>query len=256
MAGGVAANNIARWDGKEWTQLGTGIARNHPQLYQAVHALAIWRSSLYVGGQWYKDTHNIQKLHVARWDGRLWHPLGGGLNNIVHALAAAEDGLYAGGRFAEGVAKWNGNEWAPLGKGVSISYGSAIYALAVSGNDLFVGGSYFMPGDLAGNYIAKWDGITWSALGSGLSLRGAVDALTVSGNDLYVGGGFAFLGRNQIAKWTIGSTGDEGWSALGTGVRRSLKTGENESVYAIAIVGNDLYAGGNFTISGNLKTSS
>ena len=43
----------------------------------------------------------------------------------------------------------------------------SVYALAVSGTDLYAGGHFTTAGGVTANYIAKWDGSAWSALGSG-----------------------------------------------------------------------------------------
>jgi hypothetical protein len=183
-----------------------------------------------------------------------WISLGGlpGASDIVYAAVAdAAGNLYIGGDFtvvgdviANRVAKWNGSAWSPLGLGV----GSTVYALAVSGTDLYAGG-YFTYATNAGptainvNYIAKWNGSAWSPLGSGVG--STVYALAVSGTDLYAGGYFSYatnagptaINVNYIAKWN-GST----WSALGSGM--------GGSVSALAVLGADLYAGGQFTTAG------
>ncbi|MGH7869616.1 MAG: hypothetical protein ACREP9_18810, partial [Candidatus Dormibacteraceae bacterium] len=67
-----------------------------------------------------------------------------------------------------------------------------VYALAVSGSDLYVGGIFTTAGGIAATNIAKWDGSSWSALGSGAN--NAVDALAVSDSDLYAGGYFGTAG--------------------------------------------------------------
>ena len=69
---------------------------------------------------------------------------------------------------------------------------SVVYALVVSGSDLYAGGYFNTAGGSAANYIAKWDGSSWSALGSGLD--DVVLALAVSGSDLYAGGSFTTAG--------------------------------------------------------------
>ena len=42
-----------------------------------------------------------------------------------------------------------------------------VYALAVSGTNLYAGGDFTTAGGSAATNIAKWDGSSWSALGSG-----------------------------------------------------------------------------------------
>jgi hypothetical protein len=118
-------------------------------------------------------------------------------------------------------------------------FGTAVYALAVSGADLYAGGSFFAAGGSAAIYVAKWNGSAWSALGSGMN--SFVFALAMSGTDLYAGGYFTTAGgvsANRIAKWAGGA-----WSALGSGM--------DGPVYALAVSGTgDLYAGGYFTTAG------
>jgi trimeric autotransporter adhesin len=117
-----------------------------------------------------------------------------------------------------------------------------VLALAVSGSNVYAGGSVARDGSLA----AKWNGSSWSALGpftGGLKFP-TVSALAASGNDLYVGGEISSAGGTpvaSIAKWN-GST----WSALGSGV--------NGYVYALVVSESDLYAGGTFTTAGGKPT--
>ena len=66
-------------------------------------------------------------------------------------------------------------------------------------------------------------------------------AVTDGSGTLYVVGDFTFIGTtaaNRIAKWN-GSA----WSALGSGM--------DNQVFALAVIGTDLYAGGNFTTATN-----
>jgi len=186
-----------------------------------------------------------------------WISMGGlpGANDRVRAAVIdAAGNLYIGGDFtaageviANRVAKWNGTNWSALGEGLN----GTVYALAVSGSDLCVGGSFTYatnagPSPVRVNGIAKWNGSSWSALGSGLGgSYPFVRALAVSGSDLYVGGYFTTAGgsaANCIAKWD-GTT----WSALGTGL--------DAQVYALAVSGSDLYVGGQFHYATNAGPS-
>src|SRR5206468_1251784 len=90
---------------------------------------------------------------------------------------------------------------------------AGVYAIAMSGSDVYAGGAFDTAGGLPANGIAKWDGSNWSDLGSGW---GRISAIRTSGCDVYVGGGFTSAGgvpARDIAKWD-GST----WSALGSGI--------------------------------------
>src|SRR5207249_9669097 len=134
-----------------------------------------------------------------------WISFGGitGANNGVNAAVVDGSGsLYIGGYFivvgdviANYIAKWNGSSWSALGSGMGggvSPFVPCVFALAVSGSDLYAGGRFTTAGGTPANYIAKWNGSSWSAVGSGMG--GAtypyVSALAVSGNDLYAGGDF------------------------------------------------------------------
>jgi hypothetical protein len=118
-----------------------------------------------------------------------------------------------------------------------------VYALAVSGSNLYAGGCFTTAGGTAASYVAKWNGTSWSPLGSGMS-GGLVNALALSGSDLYAGGGFRTAGgspASYIAKWN-----GTNWIPLGSGI--------NGGVWSLAVSDSYLYAGGNFTTAG-LKLS-
>jgi hypothetical protein len=184
-----------------------------------------------------------------------WVSMGGilGVNGVVRAaLVDGFGNLYIGGSFtivggvfATNIARWNGTDWSALGAGLGGGqpYLPTVYALAASGNDVYVGGWFTTAGGTAATNIAKWNGSAWSALGVGVN--GYVYALATLGNDVYAGGWFGAAGgiaANQIAKWD-GST----WSALGSGM--------NHPVHALVVSGNDLFAGGNFTTAGGVMVN-
>ncbi len=113
-----------------------------------------------------------------------------------------------------------------------------IYAIAVNGSDMYIGGDFTMVGTVYANHIAHWNGSTWHALGGGVN--GRVYCITVDGSNVYAGGSFTIAGStpaSRIAAWN-GSM----WSAMGEGF--------NGTVYAITKIGSIVYAGGAFSQSG------
>jgi hypothetical protein len=238
-AGGVPANNIAKWDGSAWSALGSGMDVD-------VYVLVANGTNLYAGGDFSMAGAN----GIAKWNGSAWSALGSGMGGFyrqVNALAVSGTILYAAGPFttaggvaANCIAKWDGSAWSALGSGMSGSgpYATVVGALAVSGTNLYAGGYFTTAGGVPANNIAKWDGSAWSPLGSGMS--GQVLALAVNGTNLYAAGDFSMAGgvsANHIAKWD-GSA----WSPLGLGI--------DNSVFGLAMSGTDLYAGGYFTTVG------
>ncbi len=227
-------------------------------LNSAVSVIAVIGSDIYVGGQFTNvggGTSVTGLNYIAKWNGSTWSALDQGLNGDVYAIAVIGSDIYVGGLFTDVgtggtsvpglnyIAKWNGSAWSALGEGLS----NIVFAIAVSGSNLYVGGSFTAVGGgtpVTGlNAIAKWNGSAWSALDQGLSSSdfAYVKAIVVIGSDVYVGGTFEQVGGgtpvpglNNIAKWS-GSA----WSALGQGL--------NSAVNAIAVSGSDIYVGGFFT---------
>jgi len=111
---------------------------------------------------------------IAKWNTATstWSALDKGLNSTVYALAVSGSGdLYVGGAFTNvgsggtavtglnNIAKWNTatSTWSALDKGLN----STVYALAVSGSDVYFGGQFTAVGSggtaVTGlNNIAKW----------------------------------------------------------------------------------------------------
>ena len=253
-AGGISANNIARWSGNSWSPVGAGLAFT-------VEDLAVFDDgsgpNLYAGG-----------YGLAKWDGTNWLSPVGGPINFVRVLAVGDDGtgpaLYAGGLFgsvggtlANNIARWDGTTWSQLGSGVTGTMVGAITGFDDgSGPAIFVGGSFWSAGGSPANNIAKWDGSSWSPLGPGISLGTAPLVLCVfddgTGPALYAGGHFTLVGGiqvNSIAKWD-GST----WSALGGGVM--LTAGLHGAVTGLSVfddgTGPALYAMGGFQFAGGV----
>jgi len=207
--------------------------------------------NLYIGGS-FTIAGDVFTTNIAKWDGSAWSALGSGMDSTVSALAVSGTSLYAGGVFltaggksAYGIAKWDGSAWSALTPTLGSGLGmySWVYALAVSGTNLYAGGRISTAGDNWANNIAKWDGSAWSALGSGMN--DCVYALAVSGTNLYAGGSFTNAGgitASRIVKWN-GSA----WSALGSGM--------NSEVSALLASGTDLYAGGSFTNAGGITAN-
>jgi hypothetical protein len=249
-AGGIAANNIAKWNGSSWGSLGSG-------MNNTVRALGVDKSgNIYAGGE-FDTAGGVAANRIAKWDGNAWSALGSGINYNVYCLVIDQFGnLYVGGPFtiagsvtANCIAKWDGNAWSSLGSGMSGGYvESFVSALAVdSSMSLYAGGWFLTAGGVDANCIAKWNGSSWSALGSVTNSWECVGAIVFDGSgNLYAGGTFDTEGgvaANRIAKWD-----GNAWSALGSGT--------NSGVWALAIDSSgSLYAGGDFTSAGGVAAN-
>jgi len=252
-AGGVPANDIAKWDGSNWSAVGSGVGSSS---VDGVLALTTFDDgagmALYAGGS-FGIAGGMVSVGIAKWDGSSWVSLGSGIGGNVLALAAFDDGggiaLYAGGgAFPDGVAKWDGSAWVPLGSETD----REVYCLTVfddgNGEALYAGGDFSTVDGVPASYVAKWDGSSWSAVGGGVEpgffTTGSVRALAefnsngqatlCAGGRFWVAGGVAVT---SIANWNGAS-----WSGFSTGMDN------NVNVLAVFDDGSGpaLYAGGRF----------
>ncbi|MFG0283170.1 MAG: hypothetical protein ACF8R7_02010 [Phycisphaerales bacterium JB039] len=182
-ASGRVVNNIAKWDGVEWTPLEgpTGVGVD-----DQVQGMAVFDdgtgAALYVGGR-FQSAGGVTVNYVAKWDGIAWTPLaapgGVGLSGESTALAVYEDidgrALYVGGSFAtvsgrmnvQSIARWDGVGWAalsgPSGTGVTSGASPRVASIGIFDDGLapaalVVGGGFERAGGLIANRIAQWQG--------------------------------------------------------------------------------------------------
>ena len=203
---------------------------------------------------------------VTAWNALPNRGLDGGSSPSVRTLAVVGSDLYVGGDFDQtgdgtltnlgSIARYDttAGTWNALPNQGLDGY---VYALAVVGSDLYVGGFFDQTGDgslTSLGSIARYDTTsgTWNALPN-QGLNNTVLSLAMSGSDLYVGGYFDQTGDGTltnldcIARFdtTVGA-----WNAL---PNQGLAGGSlpMPSVRALAVVGSGLYAGGNFTRTGD-----
>lgn len=139
-AGSTAAVKIAKWNGSYWAAVGGGFS-TAATIYPRALAYDPASDYLYAGGS-FNTAGGVACLNIARWNGRQWEPLGGGVNDVVWALKVLSNGwLLAAGYFSiangdnlsddgaimvNSAALWNGYSWVPI-PGASIPW---IYAFA------------------------------------------------------------------------------------------------------------------------------
>jgi hypothetical protein len=254
-AGGVPVNNVAKWDGHTWSALGSGLVPNNGNFSPQAYALAASGTDLFVGG-YFAWAGLVPANNIAKWDGTNWSALGSGMNGPVYALAVSGNVLYAGGVFtnaggvtATWIAQWDGHTWSALGAGIGDGKMPwQVSAVAASGKNCYVGGSFTNAGSVSASNIAKWDGSSWSPLGSGMN--GPVEGLATVGADLYAVGNFTLAGgvpANGIAKWD-GHT----WSPLGSGLSVGWPPTDSTS-YGLGLAydgAGHLFVSGHFFLAG------
>ena len=201
----------------------------------------------------------------------LWAPTFGAITVAPYPSVVAVDGqqVYVGGTFTletaglpndtyVRVARWDGSSWRRMGDGVD----AAVHAIAVVGDDVYVGGEFSAAGGAPAARLARWDGTAWSEVGGGLwSSQSwalvAVRALASDGEKLFVAGAFDSAGTGDGAVAANGfaaldlATGR--WESLDGGLWFSAGAGEGR---ALALAGDRLYVGGSFDHAGSVETAS
>ncbi len=240
QAGGVNVNRIAKWNGKTWSALGSGV----------------------VGGGGFNTNNPV--INVIAIDPDT-------LNGDV---------VYVGGAFTNaggvsntnGLAKWANGNWNSMWE-VTRGFFSTfpiVNAIKIANDNLFIGGDFKEAGGVKNaNFIVRLDLLNgvWDPLsGSCGSVAGTVDALAVDGPNetLYVGGQFynagcipipsgAQEGVYCIVKYIGRQNGVDinDWFPVGnypSGTTPGAKNGTNlPLINAIVISGSNVYIGGLFT---------
>lgn len=177
---GVAAENLAIWDGTSWAAFGGGVSGVGARVSEFA---TLPNGDLVVGGT-FATAGGVVANNIARWDGASFAPLGAGLAPFPGPLSSGVDvtGLVpmangelfvcgrfatAGAVFANNVAVWNGSSWSPLGAGLldQTIYGGWLSSADLLPNgDIVVGAAMPFGGQFFGA-VHRWDGTMWSQYG-------------------------------------------------------------------------------------------
>lgn len=256
--GGVAAANIAMWDGATWSPIGSRVNGD-------VWGLAVLPDGRLVVGGLFTAAGATPVSGIAQFTSGAWAPVGTGVSggffglSGVFSFAVAPNGdLFAGGIFtsaggvpANCIARWDGTSWSSLGSGVT---GGTDVPLVVDlamkpDGSLIAAGRFTHAGGVTVNYIAQWNGTAWNSFGTGLDQEAHEVELLPDG-DVVVGGSFFHAGgvaASNIARWN-GSA----WSPLGSG----MSINGIPYVFSLARgLDGTLYAGGGFSSAGGMSAS-
>ncbi|WP_205502153.1 T9SS type A sorting domain-containing protein [Rufibacter psychrotolerans] len=214
--------DIARWNGRHWMPLGSGVGNGY------INDMVTIGNDLYVGGWFGLPNQDKTTSHlVARWDGSEWHGLGQGVGGYQNSevLDLETDGthLYVAGILLESagnpdgthvsianIAQWNGQQWRSLGPGLDLD--GMVYSLLYHQGKLYAGGGIRLPGNQTlMSDLAKWDGQQWSSIGH---FDHVIRSITQEDNVLYVGGRFTEVNRVTTGALVKG-TGDGQWESVG-----------------------------------------
>jgi trimeric autotransporter adhesin len=265
-AGGIAANNIAKWNGTSWSPLGIGLS--YQDTYQI--ALAVYDDgtgpALYAGGG-FTEADDLYTNYIARWNGSAWSAVGTGVDSVVTSLAVHDDGsgpaLFIGGGFANAggspagrVAKWNGSSYSAVGIGMSSGVSSLKVYDDGSGPALYAGGEFEQVDFMDASNIAKWNGSSWSAVGGGVNHGVLTLSVFNAGHGpRLIAGGYLTTAGTAAADF-VASWNGTNWSGLGTHGGLGLDNAVRSLLAFDDGHGSALYASGDFTHCGETACNS
>jgi hypothetical protein len=245
-AGSISVNNIAKWNGSEWSPLGKG-------LKGPVSDIKYVGGILYAAGR-FDSAGTVAAKNVARWNGSDWSALGNGLSGKVYSILPVGSDLYAAGYFTlsgtdtvNNIAKWNGFTWSDVGNG----FNNGCVILYSENGLLYAGGSFTEAGGIPADYVAVWNGSSWSSLGTGLSYSesgGGVGGLIMADGKLYASGLFdqaGILTANSVAVYDGVS-----WQPLGDGLGNFAPYCVSSTLDYSGPSDYDIYFGGMFSSAG------
>lgn len=125
----------------------------------------------------------------------------------------------------------------------SNSPNDTLFATAVNGNNIFVGGTFDTVANIAANNVACFNGITWQSMGTGVNGNiyavEAADSLTIVGGNFTLAGGVV---ATNLAIWNGTS-----WAVIGLGCNGIIRALKTHNQY--------LYVGGDFTTIGGISAN-
>jgi len=269
-AGLAARNYLAALD----ATTGTATAWD-PNANAGITALAVSGSTVYAGGYFTSigagaglvTRNRLAEIDTTTGLATAWDP---NANSLITALAVSGSTVYAGGYFTSigagaGLAARNYLAAIDATTGLATAWdpnaNNWVGTLAVSGSTVYAGGNFIMIGGQAHNNLAAVDASTgiptaWNPNPTGgVGYFGTtVNSFIISGNTVYVGGCFTSIGgqtRNNLAAIDATTGAATAWDPNLTG-------GDvlGPGIYALAISGNTMYAGGDFTdVGGQLRNN-
>jgi hypothetical protein len=245
---------------------------------------------LYVGGDFTQVDYNvvpgaINANYIAMWNvnSNSWNSVGNsgnGTNSSVNSITGNNSGtIYVGGNFtiveyngtnqsANYIAIWNGN-WVPLQQGSNISNGlngnvNTLY-YDINYNILYIGGLFtYAYLDIISSIVPYYNSVKWNLNSNSWDFIGANQQMNgVNGevfsifnntsNNTYISGTFNLAGYDgtngviDVQNITFFDGGSK-WNQI---EYNNYTIGVNgEEVFALSVIGDDIYVGGNFNATG------
>lgn len=250
---GVAAGNIAAWNGQSWHGLAGGVGLlERKESIANVGALATWQGRLIVGGL-FERAGDVGAASIAAWDGQTWQAVGKGLFDQrdgrlvagqVKSLQPYNGQLYVAGTFRQAgerpiqhLAYWTGTDWNAL-----LDFEAAgVSELTEYRGMLLIAGAIYSAGPLTDQILVAWDGSAYSGFRCAYDHSDTIHTLAPYNDTLFAFGNFESLAETALRN--AGVWDGTRWHALAHG----LTAGPRKLV---SFQGSLIAAGG-FSVSGD-----
>jgi trimeric autotransporter adhesin len=254
--GSTPVNSIARWNGTEWVQVGTGLGVVQGVASGTVYKLHVHGGLLYLGGS-FRGPGSTEGIVFVAWNGSDWVTRAQPAFLVYDLHTYNGDLCAAGGGFSSGVARFTNSSWESIGQA-----NNYVRTITSHNSLLYAGGAFTTIDGVPASRIARWDGSSWLPVGLGtaptFSTTDRVTSLTVYNGHLIAAGRFESMGylvgsapgyrlTKNIARWD----GLSQWWPLGSGVTNPFETPDDPPpIRGFEVLNNELVAYGGFSRAG------
>ena len=175
---GETAGPLFSFDGVETTPFPTFDSTS------AVNCFGILNNRLFVGGTFVR-VPTIPQTCVLQYQDGQWSSVSPAISGIASAMVVCNSRLYVGGAPSL-FRSWDGENWTNLDGFLN----GDINAMAASGNNLFVCGTFTAAGSVDAVRIAIWDGSDFRRATTGIGPNGVVSKVIAADDGVYVAGDF------------------------------------------------------------------
>jgi len=191
-AGGLAVDSVARWNGSQWSAVGSGLG---PAVLSAVASSPT--GEVYIAGQ-FVSAASFQDGQIAVLSGGGWQGIGVADGPVRELIVLPSGALLVAGSFqsidgiAVGcVARWSSGAWSSVGAlGLASGTDTVRRVRELPGGDLLAAGQFEQNGILYA--FARWNGVAWSLLDA--EGRTVLDCAVDPNGAVLVAGAFGSVG--------------------------------------------------------------
>ncbi len=243
--GNETSDQIALYDGDNWTALGISDAVNVAGLYSH-------NDTLYAGG-YFSEIGGINANSAVMYDGTTWTDIGFESMCNPHDFIHYNNKLIVGGSYLTigsdtvTLAYRENNNWVPFDDQPNGVVGHFI----IYRNNLIVAGQFDSIGTMPAKNIAMWDGSTWTALATSTDHQYTYMGDMIVKNDTLIVTGY-FNEIDGVNAETIAFWDGSNWSSIGTG---DIFSKSQYSIISVKVYNNQLVLGGQFDSIGGVAAN-